>query len=468
MVEKLEEAKVHLSERDNYGDQLFEKWSKKPRIGEGMDSLYDKSPEKARGLSVVLENQENYLRGLNETQISNDFQTTPENVIHIVRLGYPNSMRGEVFHDFQMATARDSVYYLKPVYASAARGTTASNVTHENASYRYATEIEEEIIGSADSSTTAFSATLTNGPLCPYSLQILSNGVPIASDDGSGTIAGTLLDSSSTNTIVYSTGAITVTFTTAPTAGDIVAIYHFDSEVTTQYTDIKAIEVQLTDYQLRARPYPLYVSWSKMAELLLGTTLGIDVEAALIQGAADELKKSLDFLAVKMAYRYSGGNTGVTFNADFAQAGADSEVAHMQSLTKTIEQAGQVIYDSVQRGGVTALIASSDVVPYLTLHNKYTEDGKQPEVGIYRVGTLLGKPVYKAPAAIVPSGKMLGIWKNPSDTFDVSLVFGTLIPLYQTQTLEYKNAYKETGLYSFGDWKCLQSGYMVRMTLSNI
>ena len=470
-----EEMNAVETETKDYGSRLFEKWSKKKNLGEGLDKLMDRNPRKARGLAIHLENQEKYLQRLTETQISNDFSTTPQNVIRIVRLGYPNSMRGEVFDEVPMVTARDSVYYLKPVYDTSARGATADAVTHESSAHRYASEYEEDSMGTGDGSTTQFtgpdSDSLNNPPLRPYSVMILVANVPVGTDNGSGTIAGTALNTASTNTIDYTTGAIEINFTVAGTPANgsaVVARYMYDSEVTAQYPDIRAVKLELTDFQLRARPWPLYVSWSKMSELLLSTTLDIDAEGALIQGAADELKKSLDFDAVRLGYRYSLGNSTVTFNASFAIAGADSEVAHAQSVTKVVKQAGQIIYNSVQRGGITSMVAGVDVVPFLTLHNKFSSEGSQPEVGIYKVGTLLGKDVYQAPSAIVPAGEMLGVWKNSNESQDVSIIFGTLIPLYQTQTLEYKEAYKETGLFHFGDRAVLQSDYLVRMIFTNL
>jgi hypothetical protein len=51
---------------------------------------------------------------------------------------------------------------------------------------------------------------------------------------------------------------------------------------------------------------------------------------------------------------------------------------------------------------------------------------------------------------------------------DVSIACGTLIPLYKTQKLEYKNLYSEQGLAHFGDLKVLQPGYLVRIVLSNL
>jgi hypothetical protein len=458
-----EERASFLSEKREYANRLVEKWSKKKNLGEGME---DMAPAKARKLSVILENQERHLKNLTEAQISGDFSTTPHNVIRVVRLGYPNSVRGEIFDEVSMVTARDAVYYLKPTYESTARGATAANVTHENASYRYASEIEEDSLGTGDGSTTNFTTTLSNPPLRNYTVVVYNDNIPVGSDNGSGSITGTTI---SIGTVNVTTGAVDITFSTAPTSGNALVVrYQFDSEVTAQHTDIKAVKLTLTDYQLRAQPWPLYVSWSKMSELLLSTTLDIDAEEALITGAADELKKSLDFQAVRLGYRYARGNTAVTFDADFASAGSDSEVAHAQSVTKTIKQGANVVYNALQRGGINVLVAGTGVAAFLTLHSQFTTEGIQPEVGIHRIGTLLGKPVYQAPNSIVPAGEMLGVWKNTNEAEDVSIIFGTLIPLYQTQTLEYKYAYSETGLFHFGDHKVLQSSYLVKFVFSNL
>jgi hypothetical protein len=468
MKEKVlkEEQSQQLSEYKQVGNQLFEKWSKDPGVGKNMDKIMEQDEQKARGLAIMLENQQRHLNKLTETQISNAFQTTPQNVLRVVRLGYPNSVRGEIFHDYPMVTARDSIYYLEPVYTSTARGATAGNVTYESDAYRYASEIEEDTLSGSGTGEYVGpdSDNLTNPPLRRFSVKILADGEPVATDDGAGNLVGDAL-SSGTNTINYETGEIHVNFDSI-TPSAVVAQYNFDSEQT--YDEIYSVELQLRDYQLRAKPWPLYVSWSKMTELLLGTTLDIDAEEALLTGAGDELKKSLDFQAVRMAYRYAKGNTQATFNADFAAAGADSAVNHAQSLVRTITEMGQNIYKKLQRGDVNKLVVGTDVYSYLTLHNQFSEDGAQPQVGIYRVGTLLGKPVYVAPNNIIPADEGIGIWRNPQENNDMAVVFGSLIPLYQTQTLEYRQAYKEAGLYHFGDNKVLNKNYIVPMKLNNL
>ena len=136
-----EQRNEMLSQRHQNADRLFEKWSKKSGIGENMEKIMEKDVDKARSLSIVLENQENHLSRLTETQISNTFSTTPENVLRVVRLGYPNSVRSELFLEWAMETARDSIYYLSPVYQATARGASAGSVTNESSAFRYGSEI---------------------------------------------------------------------------------------------------------------------------------------------------------------------------------------------------------------------------------------------------------------------------------------------------------------------------------------
>lgn len=460
----LEQIQERVSARNDHADRLFEKWSKKRGVGEGMDAIMDKDRNKARSLSIILENQENHLGNLTETQISNSFSTTPENVLRVVRLGYPNSVRSELFLEWAMETARDSLYYLSSTYGQSKRGATAGQNMIESPAFRYGSEIEVETLGHGDNSSVSFSATMTFKQFRPYSVRVLIESVPVATDDGAGNLIGALLDKNGTNTVDYATGEVTVTFNEAPDHGDVVEFeYHYDSEVASQYENIGSAQLQLRDYQFRVKPWPLYVSWSKMTELLINTTLSIDAEEALIKGASDELKKALDFHAIRFAYQSAKAHAPVVFN--IRGAVGESEIDRMTAFNKAIDQAADKVYDALQRGGVTKLVGGPGAVTQVKLHKRFDGTNRQPRVGAYREGTLDGYDIYKVPREIIPGDEFLTIWKNESVPEDVALALGSMIPLYQTQTLEYKEFYKETGLAYFGDAKVLQPKYLQRIKI---
>lgn len=471
---KLEEAAAMKEiKTQKIGDKLLEKWSKVPNLGEGLDKLYESNKRSARNTAIVLENQEAFLKKLTEQQISNDFKTLPQNVLKVIRLGYPNSVRGELFNEFAMTTARDSIFYVQPTYMETARGATADTVTYENAGYRYAQETEEEVpVGDIDGSNVTFtgisSTKVAKPPLRPFTVKIIVNNAIVGVDDGVNGFVGAAIASGAVD---YATGDIDFVLATAPATGStVVYSYSLDSEDATHYDEVKTLKLLLRDYQFRAKPWPLYITWDKMVELYLGTTIDVDAEEEFMRAAGDEFKKSMDFDAVRLAYRTcrGNGNSVVSFNADFAAAGADSAKDHAQSFTRSLSQASKTIYNQLQRGGVSHLIVGTDVAAYLTLHDRFTEEGLQPQVGVYRVGSLHGKAVYQAPSSLIPANEVIGVWKNEAEINDVSIAFGTLVPMYATMRLENKNAVTEQGLYSFQDQAVLQNKYLVRMTLTGL
>ena len=69
-------------------------------------------------------------------------------------------------------------------------------------------------VGTGDATTTTFTATLSNSPIAVFTLKVKVAGTVVATDNGRGKLTGTGVS----GTVNYATGAVSVTFTTAPAA----------------------------------------------------------------------------------------------------------------------------------------------------------------------------------------------------------------------------------------------------------
>ena len=159
--------------------------------------------------------KEKYLKTLTETQISTAFQGTPQTVIKVLRLGYPNSVRGDIFTEFAMTSMKDTIFKIETIYDKTKRGATAGNVMYESVADRYPSEIER--VNVTATATDNFKGQFLQLLFVPYTVRVLLNGFPVANDNGSGVLIGSVLSQSTPSTIVYDgtdAGDYDITFAT--------------------------------------------------------------------------------------------------------------------------------------------------------------------------------------------------------------------------------------------------------------
>lgn len=93
--------KLYREERNYRADKLVEKWSRIPEVGKNIKNLVESD---ARNLAIHLENQARFMSRLNEAQMSTSFQgLSPENMLRLVRLAYPNTIRNKLFTELNLA-----------------------------------------------------------------------------------------------------------------------------------------------------------------------------------------------------------------------------------------------------------------------------------------------------------------------------------------------------------------------------
>ena len=475
LKEKLRMYAEFMDERNAIADRYVEKWKRVPEIGKELKNLPEK---KARNLAILLENQAQAMSRLNEAQYASAFSATPENMIRLVRLTYPNSIRDEAFTDFVMETAQDSIKYIKPVYTQNANihrhtgaraGWTDTDVTYESQEYNYPTEITQGV-RSGDVVFTFTADEPSIGFIPGYTTIYDTNGNVIALEARDYTWTYASGYNSTNFTIVYDSAAFTYTISGASRTNATTATGRYNSDPDVAGTYLGEVELQLTSYQFKPRPTTLGVSWTTLSEIILDKSFGVSAEEILLDSAGQEIKKALDFQAVRIAYNAArtNGYAAVAFDTE-AGAGTDDSYIHTaQTVTQAIERVGDVIYNDINRGGVSRIIGGPAACMYLRLNAGFDPSDQQPRIGAYKVGNLNGIPVFKVPSAIMPDSTLMTIWKNDNNEADVALAFGVLVPFWTTGIIQRKNFYKEAGIASYQDWQVLNNKYFGRVELSNI
>jgi hypothetical protein len=466
--ERLSQA---LSERRKFGDQLVEMLSKRPNFGgKALQEAYTKDPDRVRNLAFVIRNTEQHLSKCTESQISSTFHTTPDNVLRVLRLGYLNTSRQDAFWEIGMMTAQDVFYWLEPKYGKTLRGATAGKIMYEDSSYRSASDIDVYPVSQTPNGTlTAFTiaaATIEKAPVSKFTVRVILDGGYAANDDGAGNINGEGI----TGTVDYNTGAVSLTFATAPVASTTIEV-----EMGVALEDDDDLEItQHVDLALRASPFalrefPIFASFSKKAELLLGTTLDIDAEEAYLRAMADELKKSLDFQAFHMGYKQAKRNAALDGTTDFDLQGAVGESEHdrIQVLPRYIDKAGNKIYNKLLRGGVTRIYGGPTATGVLKALDGFSDSGAMNQQGVYFLGSVGEIKIFRTPTTIVPDDELVCLYKNPEVPEDVFLMIGTLIPLHVTDKLEHANRQTEFGVASYGDMQILNKNYASMIKVVN-
>ena len=536
--------KLYREERNFRADKLVEKWARIPEVGKNIKNLQESD---ARNLAVHLENQARFMSRLTETQMSQGFQgLSPENMLRLVRLAYPNTIRNKLFTEFAMESAKDSIKYIRPVYTNTQWNNDATSMgnrtfgvggldtiadsgdpwnvngqaelqdpdyrkaMYETVEDRYVHELANGVVG-----TLATGNTILIGKAVAYTVPAGDDGaifvyfgqknqtVPQLGGQAEFANLGYLDGYSALFTsagekeplaIQAKVGAnlsnsgewlvkngIDLTITTrAPgvykltgiAAATVAKSYaRFNSEGDFMGDYLGEVELIMTDYWFRPRPTSIGVTWSQLTELVLDTSFGVSAEELLVDYAGQEIKKALDFRAVKIAYQAAAMNPAkytVHFNAASGDTTDDSYLHTAQTFSQAIERVGDTMFNDILRGGVSRIVGGPAAVSYLRLNSGFSTKGAQPRVGGHQVGEIYGVPVFKVPSIVIPDNQLLCIWKNDENEADVSIAFGTLVPFFSTGIIQRKNFYKEAALATYGDWAILNKRYIGRIQIDNI
>jgi hypothetical protein len=271
---------------------------------------------------------------------------------------------------------------------------------------------------------------------------------------------------------------------------EIRAFGRFNSESDFEGNFLGEVEIRMDEYMFKPMPTTIGVSWSQLTEITLDTSFNLSAEEYLVSYASQEIRSALDYRAIRLAYAVAKTNAKhnpnyyYVFDAAYntvnmpvgtqpfpgtpIQGTKDGYRDNAQTFVNAIDAVGDIIYDELNRGGVSRLVAGPSACSYMHLNVGYSSKGKQNQNGSHQFGELDGMPLFKVPSSIIPTNEILCVWKNDAVENDVSIAFGTLIPFFSTGIIQRKNFYKEAGLATYGDWAVLNRRYLAIIAIANL
>jgi len=485
-----EEFSKKLTEREDHVMRLKEKFEKAEGLALDngrLDKLFEADRTKAENLLLFLENTEQgalsnraLVENMKQAELTEAVQTsgflgiTPQDVVKISRIAYPNASASEIFDFWGMTSMKDTLFKLETLVGSTARGSTANDVLVEKYGQgRYPSEWEEETV--VTSSATTFTGTLDYAPVREFKVEVYLNNSQIAADNGAGVLIGALLNPAGANTVNYTTGAFSVQFASAITAQDELIIrYAYDSEQESLYNRTGSVLLNLVAYDYRATMYPLAIEWTRFTEELMASKTGMKAKEMLIQGAADMFRKSLDEMCIDRGIKASNWSSAVLFDADFAAAGSDSSNDHAQGILSAIMTAEMKPYNTLGRqADKTNLVVDSAALIYLTKHKQFQSVTPGSKVGIYKAGELMGRGIYVAPPNVITpvanKGFIYDFGKSADGlSVDSPVSIGTWKASITTDPVELKNFNSQMGMAAMMDIRSNNRNFANKVEIVNL
>jgi len=407
--------------------------------------------------SVVLES---FLQGKSvicESNTTADLPPLDLNYLGMVTYVYQNLSAFEIVHVRGLNAPEGKIFYRKPVLDSvkgSLKPGTELAATATNSQYHphVAADlvVDDPSLGTGDGSKQDFSATLQYKPVIPGTLTVVA-GTVVGKDDGSGNIQGDGIS----GTINYSTGQISVTFSSAPANGEVIrATYRYDQE-TGGYAEIK---FQYASESVKVMSRKIGASWTSEFEEDIQAYFGISIESDVVSAMTQqalfetETKIHLEIYALAQA-------SGAKATWSVTPPSGVSDKDHMFMLKKAINQVDAAI--AKQLGfipvGNKFLLCGTDALAHVSNIEGFEGNADvKGNVGSAKVGTLNKKyAVYWNPqlpddvivVGIKPADPLLMGFGYFPYKFEVSpavpeVVNGKVDPFTKKKALRSREAFK--------------------------
>ena len=390
--------------------------------------------------ATLLENTYQYCNRMDETTRAVNLGTFVDYGFDVISATVPNLIAHDIVSVQPMNAKHGAIFYLQYLYGnnkgSIQRGSALNNpFTGQDGQFNFSNDvISGESAGTGDGSTTSFSVTLGYTPVRAGATVVYVDGIAVAKSAAAanGVEALEAVNGSGvTGSVDLATGAVALTFATAPEMDKAVTVdYRYDMDMTT--VGFSQVDLDLQSVSLEAFPRKLRARWLLDAGFELQKMKGIDAESELVTAMSNEIKFEIDGELLKELYA-KAAHTGFTWDCQ-NPASSLSYQEYKRTIVDLFTEMSNRIFTSTKRVGANFIVAGVNVCNIIETLEEFQADklGTKQINGPHKIGTLSNKwTVYKNPF-YNDNNFVLGYKGN--SWLDAGYVYAPYMPLYATPT----------------------------------
>lgn len=424
------------------------------RMGEMLEGIQD--DKIAAQTALLLENQREYYEALDETTRLAYVGSFDRWSFPIVRAIFPNLVAHELVSVQPMDGPTSLVFFLKFIYGVTKGTALAGQDILENPNTDFMSRtIDEEVLGTGDGGTKAYSGSLAWTPVIAGRLTI-TDGTQVIVDTGVGTFSG-----DGTGTINYSTGAYAISFTANCVAGaSIAATYDYDNEGSSLQAEMDMV---LTSSPVTAQADRVVSKWSLDVATDYKIVHGLDAEQELVAAQVSEMKYELDHKVIADLFRIASNVQPVWSGTP---ASGISRTEHKLSFVDNLVQANNLVYKSSQRAETEWLIGGVDVCSLIeSLPGFVGSNEKIQGRGVRKIGTLNNRWTIFKDSYLNDKVYMMG--HKGENMWDTGYIYAPYQMFTQTPSVTLTDFLVRKGTWSRYGKKPLDGRFYVTGTISN-
>lgn len=439
-------------------DQRFDK---KITMGELLEGLPECSRIRSQ-TAIMLENTRHFIDNMSETTKLLNIGDFEKYAFPMVRAVFPNLAAHNLASVQPMLGPISMIFFMKFLYGRSKGSAIQGQDLIENPVESYSSEeIDSEDVGDGDGSTATFTPTLSYTPVKPGTLKLSATASAAAlevTDDGNGALVGDV--GVGTNTINYVTGAINVTFSSAPDSNtDITAQYEYDFEASDTVPDI---DLSITGSPVVARTRKMRTRWSLESAQDLRNLHGLEAEVEQVAACANELKFEIDRDVINSMN--SIATNSVTAFSRTAPANLSFTEHKLEFVDKLLE-ASTKIFSSTQRAEGTWIVCGTEVSRLIESLPGFVKSPRPKGTrAVYKAGVLNGDwEIWKDPN-FAASNYLMGY--QGDSMWEVGYVFAPYILGYTTATIALDDFQGRKGMMSRYGKKSVDGRFMCTGSVS--